>query len=291
MRIALIGDFHGNIHGLEAILAAVEKDKPDQIVCFGDLISPLPGSVQTWRLIHELNIPLLRGNHEDYIVAAHIGAEGSLPKRSVRFLPVRFAAKMFSVDTVQAIRSLPLSMTFTAPDGSQALLCHASPLSNHQSYASGIDETMADALRSVSASTIVSGHLHMRWHQEWEEKQLYLVGSGGLSHRGEPEKADYGLLEFINGEWRVEQKEVRYDYQAAIQYVLRSEFLDEAGPIGWLNFLELVTQRKLLMSFFHSPHCEPWPDEESCSGWQDTIMNFLKQEELWEPLQDYLRTR
>ncbi len=45
MRVALISDIHGNRVALETVLAAIERDAPDQIVCLGDVaaMGPDPG--------------------------------------------------------------------------------------------------------------------------------------------------------------------------------------------------------------------------------------------------------
>src|SRR5262245_42544845 len=38
MRVAVISDIHGNLHALEAVLQAVEREQPDEGWCLGDLV-------------------------------------------------------------------------------------------------------------------------------------------------------------------------------------------------------------------------------------------------------------
>ncbi|HWX09296.1 MAG TPA: metallophosphoesterase family protein [Gaiellaceae bacterium] len=38
MRVAVVSDIHGNLHALEAVLAALETDRPDELWCLGDLV-------------------------------------------------------------------------------------------------------------------------------------------------------------------------------------------------------------------------------------------------------------
>src|ERR1700704_710226 len=38
MRVAVVSDIHGNITALEAVLAALEADRPDELWCLGDLV-------------------------------------------------------------------------------------------------------------------------------------------------------------------------------------------------------------------------------------------------------------
>jgi predicted phosphodiesterase len=38
MRVAVVSDIHGNLHALEAVLAALEDEAPDELWCLGDLV-------------------------------------------------------------------------------------------------------------------------------------------------------------------------------------------------------------------------------------------------------------
>ena len=38
MRVAVISDIHGNYHALEAVLAEVTAEAPDEIWCLGDVV-------------------------------------------------------------------------------------------------------------------------------------------------------------------------------------------------------------------------------------------------------------
>ncbi|MET1009468.1 MAG: metallophosphoesterase family protein, partial [Gaiellaceae bacterium] len=36
MRAAVVSDIHGNLHALEAVLEAIDRDAPDELWCLGD---------------------------------------------------------------------------------------------------------------------------------------------------------------------------------------------------------------------------------------------------------------
>src|SRR4051812_29048686 len=38
MRVAVVSDIHANLHALEAVLAAIDGDPPDELWCLGDLV-------------------------------------------------------------------------------------------------------------------------------------------------------------------------------------------------------------------------------------------------------------
>lgn len=66
MRTALISDIHGNYDGLLAVLADIERRQCDRILCLGDLVDGGSKSVEVVRLVQELAIPAMQGNHDKY---------------------------------------------------------------------------------------------------------------------------------------------------------------------------------------------------------------------------------
>src|SRR5207245_4122574 len=55
MRVAAISDIHGNLPALEAVLAEVEREKPDLIVVCGDVASgPMPSeTIELLKTLHQ----------------------------------------------------------------------------------------------------------------------------------------------------------------------------------------------------------------------------------------------
>lgn len=66
MRTALISDIHGNYDGLMAVLADAEQRQCDRVLCLGDLVDGGPQSAEVVRLVQELAIPTVQGNHDEY---------------------------------------------------------------------------------------------------------------------------------------------------------------------------------------------------------------------------------
>jgi predicted phosphodiesterase len=64
-RTALISDIHGNHAGLLAALADIEGQNCDRIVCLGDLVEGGPENEQVVETLRRLNIPCIRGNHDE----------------------------------------------------------------------------------------------------------------------------------------------------------------------------------------------------------------------------------
>jgi predicted phosphodiesterase len=64
MRLAVISDIHGNLEALEAVLADIESQGADQIVCLGDCVGYGPEPENVINEIRRRNIATVIGNHE-----------------------------------------------------------------------------------------------------------------------------------------------------------------------------------------------------------------------------------
>ncbi len=66
MRTAIISDIHGNYAGLLAVLADIEQQQCDRILCLGDLVDGGPQNVEVVQLFQEQAVLSVQGNHDEY---------------------------------------------------------------------------------------------------------------------------------------------------------------------------------------------------------------------------------
>jgi diadenosine tetraphosphatase ApaH/serine/threonine PP2A family protein phosphatase len=64
MRVAVISDIHGNLHALDAAIAALEAEQPDAIWCLGDLVGYGPRPNECCSRVAGLVDLCLIGNHD-----------------------------------------------------------------------------------------------------------------------------------------------------------------------------------------------------------------------------------
>ncbi len=64
MRVAVVSDIHSNLHALEAVLAAIDGEAPDELWCLGDLVGYGPRPNECCALIAERAEVCLAGNHD-----------------------------------------------------------------------------------------------------------------------------------------------------------------------------------------------------------------------------------
>jgi predicted phosphodiesterase len=256
-RMGLLADLHGNRAALDAILQDGSKNGIRDWVCLGDFVDPLPDSAWMFRELKRLGIPIVRGNHEDYMVWARWladGQQGARPKsetsitNSVRYHSVFRAARDFSQLELQELEGLPLTIS-----QGEVLYCHASPDWNMRGYVFDFEEDIRKSVEGVSETVIVCGHWHTPWsdaaHPRVPGKRLFSIGSGGIAFSDSAGRAQYGVIEAGRAEGElpsVQQCEVRYDHQVTLKRYETSGYLAEGGPMAWALYLEIATGQRVL---------------------------------------------
>jgi diadenosine tetraphosphatase ApaH/serine/threonine PP2A family protein phosphatase len=64
VRIAVVSDIHANLHALEAVLAGIAAESPDEVWCLGDVVGYGPRPNECCALIRERADVVLCGNHD-----------------------------------------------------------------------------------------------------------------------------------------------------------------------------------------------------------------------------------
>ena len=64
MRVAVFSDVHSNLHALEAVLAAVDADPPDELWCLGDVVGYGPKPNECCAIVAQRARVCLGGNHD-----------------------------------------------------------------------------------------------------------------------------------------------------------------------------------------------------------------------------------
>lgn len=180
MRIAVISDVHGNLYALEAVLAEIDRERPDAIWCLGDTVGYGPRPNECCSLVRERADLVLIGNHDLVALgSAEVDVEEFNPEAAAASL---WTAEQLSEESRHFLESLVPS---AETDGVQ--LFHGSPRDPVWEYV--LSEGAAlDALELTTASLVLVGHSHVAIALRLHEEHL----EGGVAPDGFKAQLDEG---------------------------------------------------------------------------------------------------
>lgn len=242
MRLAFISDIHANLPALEAVLADLNRQKPDAIYCLGDLVSYAPWPNEVVQLIRQHRIPTLMGNHDDTLSQLTQGQLlPTVPPDYTKWAGAQslaFTHAQLGHEERAFLASLPrhIRLEFDTAGGRRDLLMvHGSPTCLNEYLLE--DRTEADMLlvmEQARADILLFGHSHLPYHRQLPghdpDKRAYRhainTGSVGKPKDGDP-RAGYVLIEWTRGRPHVTMIRVDYDVERAARAIEKSHLPDE----------------------------------------------------------------
>ena len=204
LRVAALSDIHGNLYALEAVLAAVEKDTPDEVWSLGDVVGYGPRPNACCRLVAEGARIGLAGNHD-------LGVLGLLDLDEFSYdaaFSARWTRGVLTDESRTYLEGLPSQAKVDSAE-----LFHGSPTDPVWDYVLTLDGAL-DALHRTEAPVVLVGHSHAALAiaiDGWgglapagtevdltRGRWLLNPGSVGQPRDGDP-RASYLLLDFASG--------------------------------------------------------------------------------------------
>ncbi len=65
MRIAIFGDIHSNLEGLQAVLADAKAQQCTHFVCLGDIVGYNANPKECLDVVRAMECPVVKGNHDE----------------------------------------------------------------------------------------------------------------------------------------------------------------------------------------------------------------------------------
>jgi diadenosine tetraphosphatase ApaH/serine/threonine PP2A family protein phosphatase len=170
MRVAVISDIHANLHALEAVLAAIEGDAPDQVWCLGDLVGYGPKPNECCLLVEARADVCLCGNHD-------LGVLGTIDLAD--FSGEAGTAARWTRGVLSDKSRSFLDCLEPAGKAAGVALFHASARDPVWEYVLS-DETAAATFALTHEPLVLVGHSHAALQIELRDGQL----AGGLAPAG-----------------------------------------------------------------------------------------------------------
>jgi predicted phosphodiesterase len=162
VRIAVISDIHGNLHALDAVLAAVDSESPDAVWCLGDLVGygPRPNAC-TREVAARVGI-CLAGNHD-------LGVLGRLDL--LEFSPEAAIAVRWSAVVLEPEQRAFLEGLMPTAHAGEVGLYHASPRDPVWEYVLTPDAALL-AFEASDDPVVLVGHSHVPLAISWQGADL-----------------------------------------------------------------------------------------------------------------------
>jgi diadenosine tetraphosphatase ApaH/serine/threonine PP2A family protein phosphatase len=150
-RVAVISDVHANWHALEAVLEAVDDERPDEVWCLGDLVGYGPRPNPCCATVKERAAICLAGNHD-------LGVLGRLDLEE--FAPDAVASAEWTRGVLQPEARSYLESLSSTGEREGVELFHASPRDPIWEYVLSLDAVDA-SFELARAPLILVGHSHV----------------------------------------------------------------------------------------------------------------------------------
>ena len=166
----MISDIHGNLHALEAVLADVRAQAPDEIWSLGDVVGYGPSPNECCEIVRGACSVTLVGNHD----LAATGRLSTIDFGMLAATSAQWTAATLTEENAAWLRSLE-------PQGARAGAerFHGSPRDPGWEYVLS-EEVAPLSLRATTAPVVLVGHSHLALALAWDEEAL----EGGLAPLG-----------------------------------------------------------------------------------------------------------
>lgn len=216
MRLAVISDIHSNAQALHAVLADIEKQKVDGIVCLGDIVGYGPDPLECIDVVQEKCDWSLLGNHDfavvyeptnfnvpaeqgTYWTRSALTAETDEQARARRwdFLSrLRVRVQFGEPKTIVAVHGSPRRPVneYVFPDDAINATAKIQLIFEQFEHRAIVGHTHVPGVFTDEPDFYTPGELKNRFNFREEEKCMINVGSVGQSRDGDP-RASYVIID------------------------------------------------------------------------------------------------
>jgi putative phosphoesterase len=224
MRLAVLGDIHGNIEALRSAYEAALREGPDEVLHLGDLGGYAPFVNEVVDFLIEKDIRGVQGNY-DYNVAAgsdHCGCRYEDPgQAALADRSFGWTKDNASEGSKEYMRRLPADIRLKA-EGKTVALFHATPQKNNVYWNEDRPEKFFEEMAGKSGADImIYGHTHRPYIKEIRGRVFINAGSTGRPRDGDP-RACLAIVDISQGSVGCRFLRVPYDIDRTAAAIIES---------------------------------------------------------------------
>jgi predicted phosphodiesterase len=183
MRIGLIADIHGNCLALDTVLAALERERIDELICLGDVAALGPQPAEVIARLRARNCPVVMGNTDAWLLDPP--PDSADERERPMFALTRWCAAQLTDDDRAYVRAFPPILERSLGDEGRLLCFHGSPRSfDDVVIATTPDDDLRRMFAGYDATIMAGGHTHLAMLRRYGEARVINPGSVGLPGTG-----------------------------------------------------------------------------------------------------------
>jgi predicted phosphodiesterase len=224
MKLGIISDIHGNLVSLERVLAALEKDNVDQLICLGDVAASGPQPRDCVERLQAIGCPVVMGNTDVYLLDPQ-PYEGDDERLRIISDLDSWCHEQLSEENLAFVRSFRPVIDHPLDENTSLLCFHGSPKANTDIIlATTPEEDLAQMLEGDEANFMAGGHTHTQLLRRYKDVLLFNPGSVGLPFEylrssgqvRNPPWAEYALLTWAGDSFDLAFRRVSVDVEAVM---------------------------------------------------------------------------
>jgi putative phosphoesterase len=212
VKLALLGDIHGNQLALQAVLTAACSRGAESLLVTGDLVGYYYAPLQVLNMLHAWDRHVVRGNHEDMLNNARSHPELLLNIDARYGTGLRTAIEQLDTQQLDELCNLPHPLELEI-DGCKILLCHGAPWDVDQYVYPDAAPELLDRCARPDLDLVVMGHTHYPMQHTIGKTLVANPGSVGQPRNRIP-GASWALFDTTNR--RLEFHREHYDSSALV---------------------------------------------------------------------------
>lgn len=252
IRLAFLGDIHGNLPALEAVLKEIDKQTPDAVFLLGDLLNRCPWTLDVVDVLRQRDWLSVQGNHD--LILANLNTPEGPPtfNDKNRFPNIHWTWEQMRPQDLCYLRNLPHDLLIEIQGAPSLRLFHGLPDNPFAGIVPNADEeSVSGQIAVYDEPVLICGHTHQPMDRtittQFSEhnggsypcKQRILnPGSVGMPYNGDP-RAHYLLLDLVKEDsklgWQPQFQRLDYDFDRVSSAFRSSGLLASSGAIAALN--------------------------------------------------------
>jgi putative phosphoesterase len=231
MRIAFISDIHGNFTAFQAVLADINSQSIDQIVCLGDAVTLGPQPLEVLNALRELKCLYIKGNHDVAVLNPESAPQYEITERLIPDL--HWCKDQLSPDDLKFIDSFKPMHEISLLNGDTILAFHGSPLSTTDIIQATTPDKLLDVyFAGQKADIFIGGHSHIQMVRRYNDKLILNSGSIGNAFKfafspGSPVSllpwAEYMVINQTGNSLNIDSRRVYFDTDELLKKVKESQ--------------------------------------------------------------------